>query len=264
MGHTIPLKTPLDDTGLPHRPAAAAPAPALPASADLSRYHHPNFLRTEPGRYGGVNFLFKAFTGLELMPAYPEAANADPALTWAMRGDLIDQYQVARILWSKARLRHEAAPLLRKAAPLWTAWTTARDELAAAFAQFRTTSDGHWRAQLLHLTDVERTATQAAGAFDDIAIQLAQAADDQTKAAGWDEQLDLTDIAQEIGIDASDWVIHRLDDYAYPLPTYRIVRGGVVHYGHATPLAAVAAQLIGDQRERLREVADLAGDSTPG
>ncbi|MEY9997316.1 hypothetical protein ABIE67_009435 [Streptomyces sp. V4I8] len=258
MAHTIPLTTPLDDSGLTCRPAPPAPRAITPA--DPTRYNHPNFLDIQPGKYGGTTFRFKAFTGLEPKPEYPAAANDDAALTWAMRGDLLDQYEAARVLWSKARLRHEATPLLRKAAPLWTAWTTAWDELTAVFEQFRTVSDGHWRAQLLRLTDAEDAATAAADAFDGIATQLAQAVDDQISVAGREEEVELTTLAQELGIDASDWVVHSLRDYTYPLPNYRIVRGGIAHYGHATPLAAAAARLIADQRERLRQVADLAGD----
>ncbi|MER6123047.1 hypothetical protein ABT173_10255 [Streptomyces sp. NPDC001795] len=262
MAHTIPLKTPLDDTGLPRRSAPAAPAPAPAVPADTSRYHHPNFVSAQPSP-GHIAFRFRAFTGLEPKPEFPAAAYDDTALNWQLRGDLHDQYQAARVLWSHAWLRHQARPLLHQAAPLWTAWTTARDELTAVFEQFWSTSDGHWRAQLLRLTDAERAAAAAADAFDTVAAKLAQAVADQIDAAGWDEALELETVAKELGIDASDWPVRHVDDYSHPLPQYRIVRGGTAYWGRATPLAASAAQLIAGHRERLREVADLAGDFDP-
>ncbi|MGV4985825.1 hypothetical protein ACVB8X_07190 [Streptomyces sp. NRAIS4] len=261
MAHTIPLKTPLDDTGLPRR-SAPATAPAVTVSADTSRYHHPHFVSAQPGP-GHIAFRFRAFTGLEPKPQFPDAAYDDTALTWKLRGDLHDHYQAARVLWSQARLRHQAGPLLQQAAPLWTAWTTARDELTAVFEKFWSTSDGHWRAQLLRLTDAERAAAAAADGFDTVAAQLAQAVADQVDAAGWDEALELETVAKELGIDASDWTVLHVDDYTHPLPQYRVVRNGRDHWGRARPLAASAAQLIAGQRERLREVADLAGDLDP-
>ncbi|MFJ6053629.1 hypothetical protein [Streptomyces sp. NPDC092307] len=258
MAHTIPLKTPLDDTGLPHRDTLTGPAASVPA--DASRYFHRHFVDARPASGGGTAFRFTAFTGYESQPEMPSGAYDDPAMTWELRVQLGDQYTAARVLWSHARLRRQAAPLLHKAAPLWSAWTAARDELVATFAQFWSTGDGLWRAQLLRLTDAERAAREAAGAFDEVARELAQAVADQVDVAGWDEELSLTTVAGELGYDASHWKVHHVDDYTHPLPQYRIVRDGVDHYGRATPLTVSATQLIEEQRERLREVAALAGD----
>ncbi|MFC9817311.1 hypothetical protein ACFVJM_35250 [Streptomyces virginiae] len=254
MAHTIPLKTPLDDTGLPHPDTLTGP-PATAPAADASRYHHPHFVDARPTD-SGTAYRFTAFSGYEAQPEMPAGAYDDPAMTWELR----DQYTAARVLWSHSRLRRQAAPLLHKAAPLWSAWTAARDELVATFAQFWSTGDGLWRAQLLRLTDAERAAQEAAGAFDVVARELAQAVADQVDVAGWDDALPLTTVAGELGYDASDWTVHHVDDYTHPLPQYRIVRDGVDHYGRATPLTVSATQLIEEQRERLREVAALAGD----
>ncbi|MFD6114044.1 hypothetical protein ACFWG0_28650 [Streptomyces yangpuensis] len=258
MTHTIPLKTPLDDTGLPHRDTLTSPAATAPG-VDVSRYHHPHFVAARPTG-SGTAYRFTAFTGYESRPEMPASAYDDPAMPWELRDRLRDQYTAARVLWSHSRLRCQAAPLLRKAAPLWSAWTAARDELVATFAQFWSTGDGLWRAQLLRLTEAERAAKEAAGAFDVVAGELAQAVADQVDVAGWDEVLPLTTVAGELGYDASDWTVHHVDDYTHPLPQYRIVRDGVDHYGRATPLTVSATQLIEEQRERLREVAALAGD----
>uniref|UniRef100_UPI002F90D82F hypothetical protein n=1 Tax=Streptomyces sp. NBC_01562 TaxID=2975879 RepID=UPI002F90D82F len=254
--HTIPLKTPLDDTGLPHSPA--------PAASDTSRYNHSHFLGTSPGeREGWVVYTFAPFTGREPKPQFPDAAFDDKSLTWQMREPLHRQYTAAQVLWSHARFRNQAKPLLIQAAPLWAAWMTARDELVAAFEKFWSTGDGHWRAQLLRLTDAERTASKAADDWDTVAAKLAQAVADQIDLVGWEEELPLATVAQEHGLDVSGWMVHHVDDYAHPLPQYLIVRDGVDHWGRATPLAASAAQLIESQRERLREVAGLAGDFAP-
>ncbi|WP_438490723.1 hypothetical protein [Streptomyces sp. S186] len=260
--HTIPLRMPLDDTGLPHRQEPSAPAPAAPVNA--SRYNHPHFLGTSPGeREGWIVYTFAPFTGTEPTPTFPTTAYDDTSLTWELRDSLHDQYTAARIAWSHARLRRQAKALLHKAASLWTAWTTARDELIAVFEEFWSTSDGHWRAQLLRLTDAERAVNKAAGDWDTVAAKLAKVAADQIDVAGYDEKLPLTTVAQELGYDASDWMIHPVDDYAHPLPQYRIVRNGVDYYGRATPLTASATQLVEAQRERLREVANLAGAADP-
>ncbi|MER5570512.1 hypothetical protein ABT083_30635 [Streptomyces goshikiensis] len=259
MAHTIPLKTPLDDTGLPHRDTLTSPAVTVPA--DASRYYHRHFVDAGPAPDGGsIAFRFTAFTGYESQPEMPADVYDDPAMTWELRDQLRDQYTAARVLWSHSRLRRQAAPLLHKAAPLWSAWTAARDELVATFAEFWSTGDGLWRAQLLRLMDAERAAREAADAFDVVARDLAQAVADQVDVAGWDEALPLTTVAGELGYDASDWTVHHVDDYTHPLPQYRIARDGVDHYGRATPLTVSATQLIEEQRERLREVAALAGD----
>ncbi|MEU9376536.1 hypothetical protein AB0D94_22565 [Streptomyces sp. NPDC048255] len=258
MAHTIPLKSPLDDTGLSHRDTLTSPAASVPV--DASRYFHRHFVDARPASGGGTVFRFTAFSGYESQPEMPAGAYDDTAMTWELRDQLRDQYTAARVLWSHARLRHRAAPLLHKAGPLWSAWTAARDELVATFAQFWGAGDGLWRAQLLRLTDAERAAQQAASAFDVVARELAQTVADQVDVAGWDEALALTTVAGELGYDASDWKVHHVDDHTHPLPQYCIVRDGVDHYGRATPLTVSATQLIEEQRERLREVAALAGD----
>ncbi|MEU2873022.1 hypothetical protein ABZ769_28125 [Streptomyces olivoreticuli] len=260
--HTIPLRTPLDDTGLPHHQDLTVP-PAAPA--DTSRYNHPHFLGTSPGeREGWTDYCFAPFTGMEPKPQFPRAAYDDEALaSWEASEPLHRQYTAARVLWSQARLRHQVKPLLGKAASSWTAWTTARDELVAAFEQFWSTSDGHWRAQLLRLTDAERAVSKAAEDWDTVAGKFAKAVVDQIEVAGYDDKLPLTVVAKESGLDASDWLVHDADDYKHPLPQYQIVRNGTDRYGRATPLVASARQLIEAQRERLREVVGLAGDCDP-
>ncbi|MEV7238046.1 hypothetical protein AB0N06_30100 [Streptomyces sp. NPDC051020] len=242
MTRTIALAHELDHSGL-----TGEALPVVPAA--LSRYHHPQFVRAEPGRYEGwVTYFFAAFTGREPEPRMPLTVHDDKAVTREQRRELSSQYDAARIMWSKARLRHQAGPVLRKAVPLWQAWTAAKAELERVYKAFWETEDGRWRAQLLHLTDAENAAEAAASAWDEIAQQLAQLADDQIATAGYDDELRLTDVATELGLDASDWHIDHIGAY-----TNRF-------WGEGTPLLDVLAAQINAQRERLVEVARLAGD----
>ncbi|MFD6113849.1 hypothetical protein ACFWG0_27600 [Streptomyces yangpuensis] len=250
MTHTIPLLRPLDSTGLPHQPnpAPAAEPEAAPA-ADLTRYHHPLFVRSEP-RVFGAALYFQGFTGREERPEMPMAAWEDKAVTWEQRRELSLQYDAARVMWSQARLRLQAGPVLRRAAPLWEAWTTAQAELHQVFAAFWTTPDGMWRAQLLKLTDAEQAAQSAARAWDQVAEELAKLAAEQLRAAGEEYDLPLTEVAKELGLDAADWVIDSPDQY----------ETGPYSWRTETPVVRHATGEITQQRERLTEVARLAGD----
>ncbi|MER5696087.1 hypothetical protein ACWDBO_29995 [Streptomyces mirabilis] len=250
MTHTIPLKTPLDDTRLPHRPAPAATTATAPA--DTARYHHPLFLRAEPERFASwVTYSFRAFTGLEEQPQMPAEAIRDRTLTREQSAALSHEYDAARILWSKARLRRQAGPLLKKAAPLWKAWTAAHDQLEATFREFWATEDGRWRAQLLRLTDAERAAQSAAEAFDEVAEKLSRLAEEQIRVAGESDDLPLRTIAQELGLDASDWHIAWPGAYTSSTASWR---------GFGDRLIDRLHKEIDAQRERLAEVAQLAGD----
>ncbi|MFE7330417.1 hypothetical protein ACFU8W_36805 [Streptomyces sp. NPDC057565] len=245
MTRTIALAHDLDHSGL-HAPAPASPTAPAPL-VDTGRYDHPLFQRSEPGRYEGcVTYYFAAFTGSEPEPQMPLAAYK--VLGREQIVELGRQYEAARILWSKARLRRQAAPVLAKAAPVWDAWTAAKARLEHVYSAFWETGDGRWRAQLLCLTDAENAAEAAAGAWEEIAQQLARLADDQVAVAGYDDELRLTTVAAELGLDASDWHIDHIDAY-----TDR-------SWGRPGPLLERLAAQINAQRERLVEVARLAGD----
>ncbi|MFE5108317.1 hypothetical protein [Streptomyces sp. NPDC056663] len=117
------------------------------------------------------------------------------------------------------------------------------------FNEFWSTADGRWRAQLLRLTDAERAAKTAAEAWDEIAEQLAALAATQVRTAGEEHELELRDVAKEIGLDAQGWHIDHISAYE-PTPFHR----------HDTPVVGALARQIDQQRERLREVAQLAGE----
>ncbi|MEU1377969.1 hypothetical protein ABZ442_30595 [Streptomyces triculaminicus] len=255
MHDTIPLKHPLDGTGLSRQQAPAVPtrsAPA-PAAAGMSRYHYPAFQKAEPGRSEGwVTYHFTGFSGREPEPEMPLAVWTDKTLTQEQRSALSDEYEAARILWSKARLRLQATPVLRQAVLPWQAWEAAQANLRRVFEGFWETEDGRWRAQLLRLTDAERAAKKAAEAWDAIAEQLARLSADQVRAAGYDEELELTTVAKEIDLDTSKcskWLIDQVSEYE---PTRYSQRD--------TPLVRELIREIDAQRERLREVLHFAGD----
>lgn len=258
MPRTLALKHPLDDNGLggfprqsqktPAEAESTAPAPAAPV-ADMSRYHHPHFQRAEPGQFEGwTTYWFAPFTGREPKPEVPSAVYDDETVTREQRRELGNQYQAARTIWSQARLRVQAGPLLRQAAPLWEAWQAAQTELRQVFKGFWKTEDGRWRAQLLRLTDAEQAAKEAAAEWDEVAGKLARLTEDQIRIAGENDELRLTQVAEELGLDASEWLIGLYWDYEPNV------------YGHSTPLVEALTREINEQRERLREVAKLAGD----
>ncbi|MFF7365436.1 hypothetical protein [Streptomyces sp. NPDC008125] len=267
MPHTIPLRHPLDDTGLPHHsvlPITATTEPTVAAPTNLAlaiaRFHHPHFRGVAAGRYqGDLRFSFAPFSGTEDHPRVP--AGAWRELSREDSDALDREYEAAAILWAQARLRRQIAPLLPRAAELWTAWTSSRRRLTATFDQFWRSTDGMWRAQLLRLTDAETVVRAAAEAWDTVAEELARAVDEQHLVTGWQYGLSLTTVAEDRGIDASAWEVGLASRYTRPLPQYDVVRNGTVLWRRATPLVAAAEQLIESQRERLREVATLAGDT---
>ncbi|TVZ90470.1 hypothetical protein [Streptomyces sp. BK340] len=251
MAELIPLKAPLDETGLMSRYQPGTTTRAAVAT-DISRYHHPLFVCSEPGRFPGwMTYFFQAFTGLEEQPQMPLEAIRDTSLTREQSAALSDEYDAARILWSKARLRRQAGPLLKMAAPLWEAWTAAHEQLGATFREFWTTVDGRWRAQLLRLTDAERAAELATEAFDEIAVKLSHLAEEQIRVTGEDEDLPLRTVARELGLDDSDWHIAWHGAYTSSTASWRGIGDRLIDKVHKG---------IDAQRERLREVQVMAGD----
>jgi hypothetical protein len=250
MSRTIALAHELDGSGLAHEAPVAVPAPW---TADVNCYHHPHYRGSQPGEYPGQTiYSFSRFTGREELPRMPLAIYDDPAVTREQRQDIDHQYESARIVWSKARLRMLAGPLLREAAGQWRVYSERRDTLRNVYKTFWSTRDDHWRAQLLHLTDAQRAAQAAATEWDEVAKRLARLADDQIHAAGEFYELRLTTIAGELGITEADhWHIDHLS--AYERVACQLCE---------TPLVGALTEEIESQRARLREVANLAGDHT--
>lgn len=247
MAQTIPLVHALDDARL--SPDAA---PALAGAA--IRYHHPHYLSTERINDRRVRFLFREFTGRESEPSTPLEMYRDPAVTSEQCTQIARQYTGARILWSKGRLRLQAAPLLVTARLRWTAWQLAYDHMHSLYAAFSTLEDTRWRSHLMRLLDAHRVARQSAADWDDIAEQLAVVVADQHAVVDdWKDEVDLTVVAAEHGIDTTGWLIE-------PVGLYR----DTPYYRHDTPLVGRLVKEIDDQRARLADIAHLAGDHDTG
>ncbi|MEU2681311.1 hypothetical protein ABZ638_30990 [Streptomyces sp. NPDC007107] len=236
-GSTIALARHLDSSGLPSQ------TPPTPT------YDHPNFLRTEPGAHGSTIFHFTRFTGSEPEPQTPLGLYDDKGLTYDQQVGIRQQYEAARVLWSHARLRRDAAPALRSAAPLWMAWRAAETQLSSVFAAFWETDDNRWRAQLLRLVDAENAARTAAEAWDEIACYLAQLVDEQVTVAGYDEALPLETVAADIGLDITDWHIDALSAYTHRMSSA------------PTPVRRRADQQIEAQRKQLAQVDQMHSTS---
>ena len=96
--------------------------------------------------------------------------------------------------------------------------------------------------------DAEKAAEKAAAAWDTVAEELARLVDDHRHITGYDNDLPLETVAKEIGLDASAWVIDSVREYTYD------------RWRTHTPVVGQLHALVTQQRARLREVADLAGD----
>ncbi|MET7920341.1 hypothetical protein ABZU45_31665 [Streptomyces avermitilis] len=258
MVHTIPLAHALDDSHLsPTAPAPVAPAPADAAAlmtADTARYHHPLYLSAEQLDADRVRFSFREFTGRETEPSSPLEMYRDPALTSEQCTLIARQYTVARVLWSKRRMRVQAAPLLETAALRWSVWTIAHDTMMSRFAEFATLPDDRWRSQVLRLLDAHRVARQMAADWDDIAEQLSVVVDDQHNAVDdWSDEVDLAVAAAELGVDIQGWLVDHVSAYQ-----------ATPYYQRDTPLVARLVKEIDEQRARLADVAHLTADHDTG
>lgn len=246
---TITLNRPLDESGVTRRTATVVDSDAL------APYHHPHFLRAEPGRWTGQPiWYFKAFTGHENKPQRPADLFANKSLSLDDKTTIADEYKAALMAWSRARLELHAVPLLREAAPLWEAWVAAQGALAGAFQAFRSTPDNRWMSQLLCLADAERAALAAATRWDEAAERLAVIEDDHLREVVYDFEYGLAEAAQAADLDISAWHIDALGAYRHRGYGYRT---------DVTPLVGVLRDQVGEQRARLREVAGRAGNRNP-
>jgi hypothetical protein len=221
------------------------------AAADLTPFHHLHFIdgkRDTEYPYGARYFFqFRPFTGSEPEPEMPDGL-------WNQLSEddyrlLRAEYQLAYELWAKTRFRRDITPMLRAAVPVWQEYERARSAMAAAFAAFWETSDIQWKAQILRLTDAHAQAETAARNWDDVAASLARAQDKHLRDVGEEHELDLRDVATGADLDISTWEI--CGDYDYKRPEW--------HYGEfVTPAVRAVREAIGRQKDRLKEVDELA------
>ncbi|MCX4231763.1 hypothetical protein [Streptomyces ortus] len=278
MAHTLPLRAPLDDNGLPHHEPAPAPvpppAPALVTETEaglggrdyritpqgmteifarLTPYlppylkavqHHPHYLR----------FEFAPFTGREPEPCAP-AVRRDPklahgaddeaerALRNAAVGILEDLYDQARGKWKNAAYVADLKQVVGDAVTRWQTYERELKALESASGYLRTPqASTEWMSALSRLVDAQERALAAASAFDDRACEIARVHDTHLYAdLGHDAALEQAGYPE-----AKHWHIASADTYA-------------TSWGPGVPLTEQVRRLIKDQDTHVAKVARLAG-----
>lgn len=221
------------------------------ANDHLARYHHPHFISLEliEKAYGQqLKLQHVLFAGTETEPRRPEASYGDRALSSEDSSILSNEYRGLYNAWATASYRHQAVPLLEKAAPVWKAYGRARKAMDSLFAEFWETADTQWKAQTLKLTDTHTGALAAARAWDETAGPLATLYYEHMRAVSEEHELPLDELGRELGLDMSGWSIEYPDDY------------GSTIYRADTPLVGQVKEAIEQQLDRLRGVADLVGN----
>jgi hypothetical protein len=143
---------------------------------------------------------------------YKRPAHSDRDLT------LIEDFLRANSAYASAySSNHPLGYDDKTAGDVWDAYTTARDELTAAYQAMKTQPDTLWRAGLGRIVDATETAEKAARDWD----ALAQ---DFWKIASWyngtfdsgsepGEHRALSEVAKTAGVNADDWLISYPGDY---------------------------------------------------
>ncbi|MCC8455388.1 hypothetical protein [Streptomyces rochei] len=277
MSHTIPLRAPLDDSGLPRKEPTAGPAvprPSIPAPRqgdDMSSLNFsvpfqqvldritphlpPYLLKIEPD-YGRVRFEFRPFTGLETEPAKPQSYYDDPQLTHVDESQDVDEYRLRMIArnvlgdlyeqaareWGRAAYVAELRRVVKDAPDRWRAYEREAKALEAAYAYLRTPEAGReWPAAISRLVDAQDATLAAAAAFDERAAEIAYTHDKHLYA-----DLGHVDALAKAGYpEANDW--HVGDGF-----------GGYFRDG----LAEKVTGLIKEQETHLVKVGRLSG-TTP-
>ncbi|WP_314416139.1 hypothetical protein [Streptomyces sp. DSM 40484] len=281
MAHTVPLRAPLDDNGLPHHEPAPAvvpvPAPALVTETETGlggrgyqitpegmteifarlQRHLPPYLTVVHPHPRHLRFEFAPFTGREPEPSAP-ATHADPKLAHgsddeaertlreAARRILDDLYGQARELWKDAAY---VADLKRVVGDAGTRWQTYERELKAleSAADYLRTPQAstEWMSALSRLVDAQERALAAASAFDDRAWAIARVHDTHLYAdLGHDAALERAGYP-----DARHWHIASADAYASS-------------WGPGVPLTEQVRRLIKDQDTHVAKVGRLSGTTT--
>lgn len=182
MSHTIPLRAPLDESGLPRkertastdgpatpRPSTPSPMPrqgddmrdtySVPFQQVLDRitpHLPPYLLKIEATAYGQVCFEFAPFTGCEKEPAKPQSYYDDARLTYVAESEdqaehrirtiardvLDDLYRQANKRWQDAAYVAELRRVVRDAPERWRDYEREAKAMEAAYAYLRTAEAG--------------------------------------------------------------------------------------------------------------------------
>ncbi|MFC9429277.1 hypothetical protein [Streptomyces sp. NPDC056987] len=204
------------------------------------KYHHPHYTGVTHGRFGGLQFTFREFTGTEADPAMPDEVWSSTALSGAARALLETEYQYARTLHRDAKYTRDLKAAADGAAPLWTACTRARTAMDDAYDALSTTPDTHWRAAVSKLIFAQDRAAAAAQTWDAkaatiAAVHEAHVYSDLSRDAAY----------ARAGLADVDWHVGYQSDYE--------------GYG-TSPVVRRTAVTIAEQRAHLKTIASLTGD----
>ncbi|MFC8201722.1 hypothetical protein ACFUTV_41035 [Streptomyces sp. NPDC057298] len=271
MPHTIELRTPLDDNGLPCQQPTPPPALVTESSTALGRnfqitpagmteifarlkpylppyltavHHHPTRLR----------FEFAPFTGREPEPS-GQSVRTDPKLAHgaddeaerALRSAAVqiheDLYRQAREQWRNAAYVADLKETVKDTGARWQAYQREAKALESAYAYLRTpAAAAEWPSALSRLIDAQERALAAASAFDDRAVEIARVHDKHLYAdLGHDAALERAGYPE-----AKDWDIASADTYDSA-------------WGFGVPLTEEVRRLITQQDTHVAKVGRLSG-----
>ena len=241
--------------------------PAVQLSPAAVAFHHPHYVGAEPidGFGGGIigyRFMWRPFTGSEPDPYDDDTSlytGPAEALTEVDRRFLQAEWRSARAMWGQARFRVKVTPMIRAAVEVWKAYARARAAMDAAYARFVALPDQQWRSALLALTGAHDAAMAAAIAWDRTAGELSRAEWDHLREVGEENELRVRDVAAELGIDVSAWLLGCDDEY-------RSVPAAADDWRHAgeyslPPLTRDVRAVVLEQENALKRVGQLTGDS---
>ncbi|MBQ0855721.1 hypothetical protein J8N05_47055 (plasmid) [Streptomyces sp. BH-SS-21] len=281
MAHTLPLRAPLDDNGLPRTTPPPAdvplPVPALvtetgtglggrgyeitPAGMDeifaRLRPHLPTYLKAVHHHRYSIQYEFATFTGREKEPSTPDVYTdpklacgsddeAERALRKAARRILVDLYRQASQRWQDAAYVADLKETVGDASTRWQAYEREIKALESAYAYLRTPeAAAEWPSALSRMVDAQDRAMAAASAFDDRAWEIARVHETHLYAdLGHDAALERAGYPE-----AKDWDIASADTYASS-------------WGPGVPLTEQVRRLITDQDTHVAKVGRLSGTTT--
>ncbi|MEV2264549.1 hypothetical protein AB0J13_38605 [Streptomyces anulatus] len=156
----------------------------------LAPYLPPTLTRAEPSKspWGGMDYTFRPFTGREPEPVQP-STHKDPRLTYIpddedqrehdlrqKAGTLLhDMYDKALALWREAAYVADLKDTIRDAPARWQTYEKEHAALEAAYAYLRTpAAAAEWMSAVSRLVDTQQRTLEAAEAFDERAVDIAQ------------------------------------------------------------------------------------------
>lgn len=231
---------------------------AQPTTVDVPGWRHPNLrsATVKTFRYGSPRWTYdiRPFDGTEPEPAMPEQwrRKTDDEPNWDLYHARQHELKAIRQAWAQARFHRLFAALYQPgrdnqlleqfmrndsddavtcrfwrhpvgytgtAGDKWKAYTTARDELTAAYEAMKTQPDTHWRSGLGRIVDATDPAYTAASNWDNIGrnfVALARWCAHYIDPDVWPgPQRAIDDAGKKLGLDVAGWCVpYDLDEYS--------------------------------------------------